>query len=216
VLTTGVIVIGLALDQGLAFWGQAITNVVVWGLFLHCLRRAQAYEQVMFASCLVYATLGEVFLALVWGLYDYRLGNVPLFVPPGHVLLFMLGRALAPRLTLGTVAFVPLATAPLVLWLAASGADTLGLPLFAIFVACVAFGEAKRLYATMFVLALAMELYGTGLGNWTWNAQVPSVGLTASNPPLAAGAFYCVLDLLVMSTLKVWRARSAQRAAQPS
>jgi hypothetical protein len=53
----------------------------------------------------------------------------------------------------------------------------------------------------MFVLALAMEIYGTLLGNWTWNADVPWLGLTALNPPLAAGAFYCVLDLLIVTTV---------------
>ena len=53
----------------------------------------------------------------------------------------------------------------------------------------------------MFVLALAMEIYGTWLGNWTWARDVPWLGLTAVNPPLAAGAFYCVLDLLVVATV---------------
>jgi hypothetical protein len=31
---------------------------------------------------------------------------------------------------------------------------------------------------------------------------VPWLGLAADNPPLAAGAFYCVLDLLVVTTTK--------------
>ena len=203
----GVIVVGLALDQAFEFWGQAITNLVVWALFVHWVVHARAEERIMLASCIVYATLGEIFLALAWGLYDYRLGNIPLFVPPGHVLLFMLGRELAPHLAPRMVALVPLAAAPFVAWLAMSGADTLGLPLFGIFLLCIVFGAAKRLYATMFVLALAMELYGTGLGNWTWHAQEPWLGFTTLNPPLAAGAFYCVLDLLVMSTLRAWRAR---------
>jgi len=54
----------------------------------------------------------------------------------------------------------------------------------------------------MFVLSLAMELYGTWVGNWVWAREVPWLGLRADNPPLAAGAFYCVLDLLVVSVLK--------------
>jgi hypothetical protein len=53
----------------------------------------------------------------------------------------------------------------------------------------------------MFVLSLAMEIYGTVLGNWAWGAEVPWLGLTTINPPLAAGAFYCVLDLLVVATV---------------
>jgi hypothetical protein len=44
-----------------------------------------------------------------------------------------------------------------------------------------------------------MELYGTWMGNWIWSAQVPWLGLRADNPPIAAGAFYCVLDLLVVT-----------------
>jgi hypothetical protein len=92
-----VIVVGLALDQAVVYWGQAITNLAVWGLFLHWLAHARSEEQVILTSCIVYATLGEIFLSLVWGLYAYRLDNIPLFVPPGHVLLFILGSEIAPH-----------------------------------------------------------------------------------------------------------------------
>ena len=44
-------------------------------------------------ACLLIATAGELFLALAWGLYSYREAGLPLFVPPGHVLLYMLGLA---------------------------------------------------------------------------------------------------------------------------
>jgi hypothetical protein len=63
----------------------------------------------------------------------------------------------------------------------------------------------------MFVAALAVELYGTWLGNWLWHPQVPYLGFTGANPPLSAGAFYCALDVLVGITTRVLRrARSAQ------
>jgi hypothetical protein len=65
----------------------------------------------------------------------------------------------------------------------------------------------------MFVLALAMEIYGTLLGNWTWSADVPWLGLTALNPPLAAGAFYCVLDLLIVATVARVRPSAASALA---
>ena len=58
---------------------------------------------------------------------------------------------------------------------------------------------SRKLYATMFVLSLAMELYGTWIGNWAWADRVPLLGLTMQNPPVASGAFYCVLDLLVLT-----------------
>jgi len=50
------------------------------------------------------------------------------------------------------------------------------------------------------------------LGNWGWGANVPWLGLTTINPPLAAGAFYCVLDLLVVAT--VARAHASPRWAR--
>jgi len=53
----------------------------------------------------------------------------------------------------------------------------------------------------MFVLSLAMEVYGTRLGNWTWALEAPRLGFTTINPPLAAGAFYCMLDMLVVATV---------------
>ena len=80
-----------------------------------------------------------------------------------------------------------------------NGRDTLGPLLYLLFLACMALSPSRKLYATMFVLSLAMELYGTWIGNWAWSGAVPWLGLTADNPPLAAGAFYCVLDLLVVS-----------------
>ena len=63
--------------------------------------------------------------------------------------------------------------------------------------AFIRWGPEPRLYATMVWLALAMELWGTYLGNWTWASTVPHTGLTAWNPPLLVGAFYCFGDLLV-------------------
>ena len=55
----------------------------------------------MLMACLVIATAGEIVLSLGWGLYTYRLDNIPLFVPPGHVLLLLLGLSLARRMSDG-------------------------------------------------------------------------------------------------------------------
>jgi hypothetical protein len=60
----------------------------------------------------------------------------------------------------------------------------------------------------MFVLALAMEIFGTASGNWTWVSTTPWLGLVTVNPPIAAGAFYCILDMLVVATVSAYRAGS--------
>jgi hypothetical protein len=66
----------------------------------------------------------------------------------------------------------------------------------------------------MFLLALAMEFYGTALGNWAWRDQVPGLPLDAANPPLAAGAVYCLLDWLVGLSVRPVTA-SADRLPAP-
>ena len=200
-LITGIIAGGLAFDQFVDFWGQTLTSVGIWAALLYWLRGARTDDQLALAVCVLYATLGEIFLSLVWGLYEYRLANVPLFVPPGHALLFMLGRYLAQRANAWIEWFVPLAAAPFVFLLALTGLGTLDALLFALFLLCLLSGRATRLYAVMFVLSLAMEVYGTWLGNWTWAAEAPWLGFTTINPPLAAGAFYCMLDMLVVATV---------------
>lgn len=213
VAIVAVIAGGLALDQHFEFWGQTVTNCGVWALYLLWLRGAEAGERLGLAVCLVYATLGEIVLSLVWGLYDYRLPGIPLFVPPGHALLFMLGSILAARVKDWIKWAVPLAAAPFILIALVTRTGTLDVLLFAVFLMCMQFGRAPRLYAVMFVLALAMEIYGTLLGNWNWSADVPWLGVTALNPPLAAGAFYCVLDLLIVATVVRARAGAASTPA---
>ncbi len=184
-----------------------MVSIATWATLIYWMARSSSATRLNLAVCVVYATLGEIFLSLVWGLYDYRLGNIPLFVPPGHALLFALGVILAARLPEWIVWAVPLAAAPLVIALAWTGSDTLGPPLFALLLACMAFSRARKLYAVMFMLALAMEIYGTALGNWAWHGNVPWLGLNTLNPPLAAGAFYCVLDLLVVGTAAMLQRR---------
>ena len=208
-LIVATIVAGLWIDQSFAA-GQWVVNALAWAVLALLWRRSTPDERPALAACLAIATAGEIFLSLVWGLYEYREGNIPLFVPPGHVLLFWLGMRIAARLPGRSEWLVPIVSLPVVGALAYAGRDTFGPPLFAMFVGCMAIRRGRRLSAPMFALSLAMELYGTWLGNWTWRTEVPWLALTTTNPPLAAGAFYCVLDLLV-----VWLVgrRSAAREA---
>jgi hypothetical protein len=190
---------GLWLDQHWAPFGQVAVSAATWLLFAGLWLRSDARLRPSLMACLVFATAGEAFLSLAWGLYEYRLGNIPLFVPPGHVLLFFLGTRIAERIPKGGEWWIAALAAPVILAFAWTGRDTLGPLLYALFLSCMVLSPSRRLYATMFVLSLAMEIYGTWMGNWVWAAKVPWLGLTADNPPLAAGAFYCVLDLLVVS-----------------
>lgn len=186
---------GLLADSRAGSWGQPLVSVWVWGLFGWLLWRERDLRPRLVA-CLLIATGGEAVLSLWWGLYDYRLGNLPLFVPPGHVLLYWLGLHLAVRLPAWLLSWGPRLAVVAVSALALAGLDWLGPPLLLLFLLCVRRGPAPPLYVTMFLLSLLMELWGTWLGCWSWRAFAPGLGWPVANPPLAAGAFYCVLDLL--------------------
>jgi hypothetical protein len=167
---------------------------------------------------LVFATLlsgvGEIFLSLVWGVYDYQFYNVPLFVPPGHALLMTLGLIVSARITPSAAKiFVWLVTLLALCWGLAVwrwDTDRFGALLFLLYLGCViaATSRQKILYAVMFILALIMELYGTALGNWFWVSPAPWLNVNAANPPFSAGAFYCALDLLVLLLLRMGATRS--------
>ena len=47
---------------------------------------------------MLFATIGEVTGSLVWGVYHYRLHNLPLFIPPAHGLVYLSGIALCRSL----------------------------------------------------------------------------------------------------------------------
>ncbi len=199
------IAVGLWVDMHWAH-GQLAMSLLAWALLFILVAWRPHEERPALVACLAFATAGEVVLSLVWGIYDYRLFNIPLYVPPGHVLLFYLGTRMAPHVPAGHEWWVPLVALPVVASLWWSGHDTSGPILYAIFLACmVGSPRGRSLYATMFVISLVMEVWGTWLGNWTWVANVPFTGLTAGNPPLAGGAFYCMLDLLVISTCGMGR-----------
>src|SRR5687768_8021817 len=159
------IVGGLLLDYHWAKYGQLVVSAAAWIVCLGLWARSAPGGRPALLACLIFATAGEIFLSLVWGLYEYRLGNIPLFVPPGHVLLFFLGMQIAARLPPRSEWGIALLALPVVMAFAWSGRDTLGPLLYGLFLACMLLSPSRRLYATMFVLSLAMELYGTWIGN---------------------------------------------------
>jgi hypothetical protein len=208
------ITIGLLVDQHIPVWGQDAVSIVTWAMLLFWLARSTPDTRTSMILCVAYATAGEIFLSLGWGLYEYRLNNIPLFVPPAHALVFVLGIAITKRMPDSIIWMVPLAAAPPVIALAWIGADTMGLILYTLLLLCMIFSRGRKLYAVMFMLSLGLEIYGTAIGNWYWLHEVPVTGWTTLNPPLAAGTFYCMLDMLVVTTMNARRRRNSSAQLQ--
>ncbi|HUP95867.1 MAG TPA: hypothetical protein VM164_13230 [Burkholderiales bacterium] len=190
--------VALALDVRVDLPGQVVIGIVAWIALFYVLASFEFHERLTLWACLIIATCGELFLSLLWGLYTYRLENVPLFIPPGHVMLLMMAIAMGRGMPSAIANAVLGAAAAYAFFAAILGLDTFAIVLLA-FLAAVAFNSPadRPLYASTFLLALALELYGTWLGNWAWAPVVPVFSLVTTNPPGLVSTFYAVLDLLV-------------------
>ena len=172
-------------------------NVWCWGVFTTIFVMADRKERIEMLTVVTLATLMELFFSEVWLIYEYQRDFMPLFVPVGHYFLFDLGRRGAAQISESMAMIALLPFVPLVGYGVYTGGDTSGLVMLLLVLGFTKWGPQPRLYAVMAWAALAMELWGTYLGNWTWASEVPWIGLTAWNPPLLVGAFYCFGDLLV-------------------
>lgn len=206
--------LGLWADIHVDLPGQLVIGALVWALALGLIAPLPAAQRRLYLGCIAIATAGELFLSLVWGLYTYRLGNVPLFVPPGHALMLMLGFALTRRMPELAARAILGGAGVYTLLAAAIGLDTLAVPLYLMLaVSVLLLPTHTRLFASSFLLTLALELYGTALGNWSWDREVPWVGLVTTNPPAIAGAFYCTLHALAIGLVLWSRTKPAMAAS---
>ena len=185
---------GGILPDSIAEWP---VNIWCWGLFSFIFIMAERKERIEMLTVIALATPMELFFSEVWLIYEYQRGFMPLFVPAGHYFLFDLGRRGAAVIKENAATPILLPFIPLVAYGVYTGGDTSGIILLLLVFIFTKLGPQPRLYAVMVWAALAMEIWGTFLGNWTWASEVPWTGLTAWNPPLLVGVFYCFGDLLV-------------------
>ena len=124
------------------------------------------------------------------GAYEYRLGNLPAFVPPGHGLVYLAGLRISQceLVRQHRRAFLGVVIAIVAAWglagLALLGrADVLGAVCAALLIYVLAGGRAPTLYAGVFIMVALLELYGTAIGSWTWAGAVPGTPVPSGNPP---------------------------------
>ncbi len=194
-------IVALRLDAGGDASSQLLLSLSAW-VFLFIALRASTREQRGQALAMIgVATLCECFGSIVWGAYRYRLENLPLYVPAGHGLLYLIALRLAdvPGLRGAERLVVPAVVAGATALavrnvLAAPTPDAVGLITWGVFVYAVVRSRLRLLYAVSFTLTMALEFYGTSIGSWTWAPALPVVGLAAANPPAGIGAGYCAMD----------------------
>ena len=150
-------------------------------------------------------------------MYRYRLHNVPLFVPPGHGLVYLFGLlamttpvvqqhgkrvahlvlAAAGAWAVAGVTVLPILTGRLDL----QGA--MCLPVFAWFVLR---SPRWALFAAIFIATGELEIFGTTFGNWYWLPVAPWTHIPSGNPPSVIAGGYCVIDASVLLAMRAYNA----------
>lgn len=189
-------------DRFVSLPGQLALGAVTWAALLVALRPLSAERRAQVVLVVVVATCGEVVGSIVWGLYTYRLENLPMFVPPAHGLVYLGGIALArlvpPRalLSAALTAVSAWALAGSTVLPREDAAGGLCAVLLAVFLLR---GRAPATYAGVFFVVAALELYGTALGTWTWAEFAPGTPVTQGNPPSGIAAGYVLFDIAALA-----------------
>src|SRR6188472_2978674 len=98
ILGAGYLAALLAVDRHATYPQQLGLGVLTWLVLIGALFRVPTERRVQALGVVAFATIGEVTGSLLWGVYHYRLHNLPLFVPPAHGLVFLTGLSLAVAL----------------------------------------------------------------------------------------------------------------------
>lgn len=183
---------------------QLLLGAVTWGALLVALRFARPEVRVQALLVVCVATCVEVLASIVWGVYTYRLENLPMFVPPGHGLVYLGGLSLSLWLASHKRALIWTALVAVNLWavLGLAGIPRLdvggaiGAVLLSYFLLR---GRVPQIYAGVFLVVAGLELYGTAIGTWEWAATIPGTGIPDGNPPSGIASGYVWFDLVALA-----------------
>jgi hypothetical protein len=207
----------LALDTQVALRGQLALGALTFGVLAAALRPLPSLARAQTIGVVAFATVGEVTGSLVWGVYHYRLHNLPLFIPPAHGLVYLSGVALSRSLreravvwaaVLGATAW---GIAGLTVLPRLDVAGALGVPLLLVFVLR---SRWRGTYAGVFLVVAGLELYGTSLGTWRWSSTLPGLGIPDGNPPSGVASGYVWFDVMALFVAP-WLVYVAARMLKP-
>jgi hypothetical protein len=207
----------LAFDTRVSLAGQLALGVLTLAVLAAALRPLAPLVRAQAVGVVLFATVGEVTGSLVWGVYHYRLHNLPLFIPPAHGLVYLSGVALSrsfrSRAVVWTAAIGAAAwgIAGLTLLPRLDVAGAFGVPLLLAFLWR---SRSRATYAGVFLVVAALELYGTSIGTWRWASRLPGLGIPDGNPPSGVASGYVWFDVMGL-VVAPWLVYVAGRMLKP-
>ena len=191
----------LAVDTQVSLGVQLALGAVTWLVLVAAIWPLAAIVRAQVIGVVLFATVAEVTGSLIWGVYRYRLHNLPLFIPPAHGLVYLSGVALAaviparPLVAVAAVGSIGWGLAGITVLPRLDVAGAMCVPLLIAFLWRSRF---RATYAGVFVVVAALELYGTSIGVWRWATELPGLGIAQGNPPSGVASGYVWFDVMAL------------------
>jgi hypothetical protein len=194
----------LALDHFATYPEQLMLGVLTWGVLIVAVRPLSTLHKAQVIGVICFATVGEVTGSLIWGVYRYRLHNLPLFIPPAHGLVYLAGLSIAAAVGARRARPLMIAAATIAATWGLLGlfvlprrdvAGAVGVPLLLVFLWR---SRNRAVYASVFLVVTCLELYGTAIGTWRWARELPGLRIPDGNPPSGVASGYVWFDVMAM------------------
>ena len=184
---------------------QLALGLVTFAVLWLATRRVEPARRWEVWLCVPIATLFEMLGSLIWGGYTYELRNIPLYVPPGHALVYVFGITAATlpvvqrhgrsvRNGVMLVATGWMVAGLTVLPFLTGRVDVQGAVIWPLLAWCVLRSRKGDMFAAIWVAVATVEIAGTWAGAWVWAASAPWSHLPSGNPPSAIAGGYAIID----------------------
>ena len=197
---------------------QWINNTLVIGVFFYFFFKGtkRVKEQLIYA--LIIGFIGEHIFCFGFGMYEYRLQNIPHYVPFGHAVIFLgiyfFSRKSKVRFYSKQIQiFLSICIVIYSVLFLIFRNDVFGFILtIGVFISLRKYPKEKLFYLAMYGIVSCVELVGTSLECWVWPKTAFNYFdfLPSANPPAGICLFYYGLDRGTMSIYKrrnktVWK-----------
>lgn len=191
------------------FDSRMLTSIAIILFFYSMFRYADTRLRKLMFTMVFLSFLGELLFCKVFGMYEYRLADIPVYVPFGHSIVYASGYILSKtdwatrnekvmRIVLPGLISLTLILSGLFL------NDIFSLILLPLILWLFRRKKWQSVYHYITVCVFFIEIVGTQYQCWTWAPKIFNY-IPSANPPLGAVFFYLCGDVILAKIVDIWK-----------
>ncbi|OSY87350.1 hypothetical protein WH52_11930 [Tenacibaculum holothuriorum] len=210
IIVTGLFIDSKFIADNFYEHAQWLNNLIVVFVFSLLYFKSTSRTKEMLLYALIIGVVGEYIFSVGFGMYTYRLKNIPHYVPFGHAIVFVLVYYFSrkPKVKKNRTKIEKLCVfliIPISFYFLLFKNDVFGfICTLLVFLFLRKYPKERMFYLVMYCVVAVLEFVGTGLECWKW----PTIAfnnfefLPSANPPIGISLFYFGLDRGTMSIYK--------------